>query len=187
MLFIGKYLSMETKKIKICPYCGMTFKWGDNTHLKNCSEWKIFLKNNESDIIEKYINEHSILELSKEYNIPYPNIVRIIKSNGLETRNLRDSKSTKRVKEKYESTMMEHWGTKHNFDKNCESRKKWEKRLFDEEGITNVFQRKEVIEKIKNTLHERYTNDEIYNNYVKGSTLEYWVEKLRRRRRNKKI
>ena len=34
--------------------------------------------------------------------------------------------------------MMDRFGCKHNFEKNCESRKKWEKRLFEEEGIIIV-------------------------------------------------
>lgn len=40
-------------------------------------------------------------------------------------------------------------GSEHNFSKQSSSRKKWEKRLKDEEGIDNVFQRESVKEKSK--------------------------------------
>lgn len=47
-------------------------------------------------------------------------------------------------------------GAEHNFAKNSKSRKKFEKRLLNEEGISNTAQRKEVKEKIKNTFKEKY-------------------------------
>jgi hypothetical protein len=42
-------------------------------------------------------------------------------------------------------------GSNHNFSKNSKSRKIWEKRLKEEEGIANVFQRESVKEKSKET------------------------------------
>jgi hypothetical protein len=42
-------------------------------------------------------------------------------------------------------------GTDHNFSKHSTSRKKWEEKLFDEEGIINVWQRQNVKEKCKQT------------------------------------
>lgn len=42
-------------------------------------------------------------------------------------------------------------GSEHNFSKNSSSRKKWEKKLLEKEGITNVWQREEVKEKCKNS------------------------------------
>jgi hypothetical protein len=47
-------------------------------------------------------------------------------------------------------------GSPHNFCKNSKSRKNWELRLLEDEGITNVFQREEVKEKLRNTMNERY-------------------------------
>ena len=40
-------------------------------------------------------------------------------------------------------------GSDHNFSKNSTSRKKWETKLFEEEGIVNVFQREKVKEKCR--------------------------------------
>ena len=47
-------------------------------------------------------------------------------------------------------------GTTHNFSKNSSSRKKWEEKLFEEEGVINNGQRNWVKEKIKNTCIEKY-------------------------------
>lgn len=162
-----------------CPFCGKKIKKGNGHHLKECDKFKEFLIKEKENIITKYCNEkYSILELSNEYNIPYSTIQKILNMNNITIRNVKESKETERTKEKYKETMMKNWGTPHNFSKNCESRKKWEKRLKDEEGITNVFQRKDVIDKIKKTLNEKYTEEEKYYNYAKGSTLSYWIEKL---------
>lgn len=50
-------------------------------------------------------------------------------------------------------------GAEHNFSKESSSRKTWETKLFEEEGITNVFQREEVKEKIKTTHLEKFGVD----------------------------
>jgi hypothetical protein len=47
-------------------------------------------------------------------------------------------------------------GTTHNFCKDSSSRKKWEEKLLNEEGIINVWQRKDVKEKSKQTLLKNY-------------------------------
>lgn len=47
-------------------------------------------------------------------------------------------------------------GTPHNFSKNSISRKKWEKILFENSGITNVFQLDSVKKKSKETLIKKY-------------------------------
>lgn len=171
-------MEKENEKYK-CPFCEKEIKKGNGHHLKECECFKSFLEREGQKISELYSeNGYSVLELSDLYKIPYTTVKRILKLENIELRNLKKSKETNRVKQKYSETMMKNWGTPHNFSKNCPSRKNWEKRLLEEEGITNVFQRKSVIEKIKNTLNENYTEDEKYYNYVKGSTLQYWIEKL---------
>lgn len=47
-------------------------------------------------------------------------------------------------------------GSEHNFSRNSKSRIEFEKEMFEKEGITNVYQRPIVIEKIKETFRERY-------------------------------
>lgn len=47
-------------------------------------------------------------------------------------------------------------GAEHNFSKSSKSRKAFESRLLEKEGITNSAQRKEVKEKIKDTFRKKY-------------------------------
>lgn len=49
-----------------------------------------------------------------------------------------------------EITNIKSGGEKHNFCRNSEHRKKWQKKLLLTEGISNVFQREDVKNKIKN-------------------------------------
>jgi len=60
-----------------------------------------------------------------------------------------------------EKTWINSCGTKHNFYRESKSRKKWENKLFINEGIKNVFQREEVKKKIKSTILEKYGVDQI--------------------------
>ena len=68
-------------------------------------------------------------------------------------------------------------GADHNFCKKSSSRKKWEEKLLNEEGIINVWQREKVKQKSKQTKKERYKNEN-YNNREKATkTFEntgYW-------------
>lgn len=47
-------------------------------------------------------------------------------------------------------------GSSHNFSKTSKSRIKWEEKLIETENITNVFQRNDTKEKIKNTFLNKY-------------------------------
>ena len=142
-------------KIITCPYCHKEIKRGNGYHIKRCQDEYIRKLTDEEKerFYRLYVTEQrSLVELSKIFGIKYSNLQKILSKIGIPLRSLKEAANTPRRKELYEDTMMKHFGTKHNFDKNNPSRKKWEKRLLDEEGITNVFQRKEVIEKIHNTM-----------------------------------
>lgn len=171
---------MEEKLYK-CPFCGELIKKGNAWHIKKCIEKYVSeLSQNQKDtIIKKYIEEeYSMVDMSKYMKLPYRITEKILNHLGLRRRTIKESKSKERCKEKYKETCLKHFGQPHNFCKESASRKEWEKRLLEEEGITNVFQRKDVIDKIKKTMNDRYTSEEQYYNRIKGSTLDYWVEKL---------
>lgn len=160
-----------------CPFCGIQIKRGNQQHIKKCRE--IFLKNfNKDELIDLYVvQEKSALQISKYYNLPYSQIQYFLKYYGIKKRNIKESCNTKEKKELYEKTMLERYGTKHNFEKNCSLRKKWEERLLIEEGITNVFQRKDVKEKIMKIMLEKYGVDGIRFNRGKGNYLWYYIDK----------
>lgn len=168
-------------KIIKCPYCNESINSNNSFHIKKCLTE--FIKNlteeQKEDFRKSYIDEGlSLPDMVKKYSLPYSHFQKILPAIGITLRNVKEATNMPGKKEKYEKSMIEHFGCKHNFMKDCSSRREWEKRLYEEEGITNVFQRKEVIEKIKTTMLEKYGENGIYYNRTKGSTLEYWIEKL---------
>jgi len=167
-------------KIITCPYCHKEIKRGNGYHIKRCQDEYIRKLTDEEKerFYRLYVTEQrSLVELSKIFGIKYSNLQKILSKIGIPLRSLKEAANTPRRKELYEDTMMKHFGTKHNFDKNNPSRKKWEKRLLDEEGITNVFQRKEVIEKIHNTMIEKYGEEEWKYQRSKSSDVNYYIQK----------
>ena len=171
---------MDNKDFYVCPVCGEIIKRGNHVHSTKCREkyFKQLSDSKKEKIVKMYDDGASMVDMSKYLKLPYQWTEKILKMLGRDRRTVKEATSLDGCKTKREQTMIKNWGTAHNFDRDNPSRKAWEKRLLEEEGITNVFQRKSVIEKIKQTMHEKYTDDEIYYNYVKGSTLQYWIEKL---------
>ena len=170
---------MEKKYTK-CPFCGEEILVGNGHHLGKCRRKYVTQMpiSQKEDIIKKYCSGYSMVDMSDFLGFNYATTEKILLDLGLQRRSIKDAKSQKMCKEKYKQTCLKHFGTEHNFSRNCSSRKEWENRLYQEEGIVNVFQRESVKKKIQDTLHKKYSDEEIYHNYVKGSTLDYWVEKL---------
>jgi len=73
-----------------------------------------------------------------------------------------------------ELSLIKSCGASHNFSRKSISRKKWEQKLLEEEGITNVFQREEVKNKSKKTLKKLYGVTHISKN-----------DKIKERKKNK--
>lgn len=88
--------------------------------------------------------------------------------------------SMKCAKEMKEKSWIKSCGTKHNFSKNSKSRLKWQNDILLKEGITNVFQREDVKEKIKKTTIEKYGVDSISKSEIikekKRQTLSETIE-----------
>lgn len=171
---------MELKKVYKCPYCGEEIKLGNGHHVKQCMDR--YIENMTDEDKEKIRNlyvtqEKSLVQISKIMGLPYSQLQRILPLIGIKLRNIAEAVNTTERKALYEKTMMEHFGTKHNFCKECSSRQKWESRLMETEGITNVFQRKSVIEKIRHTMVEKYGANEWKYQRAKSSDINYYIEK----------
>lgn len=163
----------------ICEFCGEKVRYSNPHHLKKCNAFNDFINNNKEEIYHLYYDEeYSMNELSDYFNIKYNHMQKVFKYLKWSTRGLSDSNNTKRVKNKIETTNIKKYGVSNVLQKESNIRKKIEERLLREEGITNVFQRESVKQKIKNTFKEKYSKEEIYYNYTKGSTLQYWINKL---------
>jgi len=88
--------------------------------------------------------------------------------------------STKCASIMKESSFLESCGAIHNFHKNSKSRLNWQKAMMDKEGISNVFQREEIKQKMKLTLLKKYGVDNISKNDIiknkKRQTLKKTIE-----------
>jgi len=143
-----------------CPYCIKTFKSvaSLNRHIVRCTNIYNFKKlydfdkNKIDDALTFY---GSISEMSRILNINSGYIRNVYDELNIDT-SVKRSSNSNNVKERRTNTNIEKYGCEHNFSKQHPSRKKWEQKLLDEEGITNVFQRESVKKKLVETMISRY-------------------------------
>ncbi len=146
---------------KICEFCQREYevknKYSISGHLAKCIKFKSYKENilTKEYLTKEYlINGKSALEIAQEHNLLSASaIIKLLKIYKLKTRNISQSKN-ERIIEKTRKTHFKKYGKEHNFCKGHPSRLEWEERLFNEEGITNIFQRKEIIEVIKKKSKE---------------------------------
>lgn len=149
--------------IKTCV-CGAELK--NYGHLYRCKQWRAHiaklteecLQAHETNIRKMYCDEGmSLHAVADAVNFPggFSRLHRWLKANGL-NRTISEARLTTFSKERYKSTMIERYGHAHNFSKDHPSRKEWEKRLVEEEGIVNVFQRGSVKKKSAQTVLQKY-------------------------------
>ena len=148
---INKGYTMETKT---CQFCNTDYeinsKYDITLHKRTCKSY-LELKNTvltEDFLRVEYLNKaRSSNEIALEYGIAVGAIIKKLKEFGIHNRTIKESK-TEREKNKRKQTNIQRYGEEHNFSKNHPSRLRWEKEMFENEGITNVFQRQEVKDKI---------------------------------------
>jgi len=148
--------------MKECNICGRKFdnNFGVSSHIKRCADNKNFLDkyNLSSSKLEEQYQELGSVILFKE-KFPYWDSLQqyyfLFKSLGVKV-SVKYAANHKNVKNKSKQTRIKRTGYEHNFSKNSPSRIKFEKNLLEKEGITNVFQRESVKEKIQETLLEKY-------------------------------
>lgn len=171
---------MDSKNEIKCQFCGETINKHNQHHIKKCIDKYVstLSKKTIDNWKHRYLVEgYSMIDMVELTGLKYSQLQIIFKKLDIPIRNVKEASSLEKKKLKYENTCLEHYGVKHNFDKNCQSRKDWEKRLLEEEGIVNVFQRQEVKDKILKTNLKKYGVDGIKNNRSKGNYIEYYIEK----------
>jgi hypothetical protein len=150
----------------ICDKCGK--ESNHNGHLTKHKIWcyaknDFLLKNNlnKKKIQEEYDNLGSIQEFIKKYpGLKVDRYYKLFKDLEINY-SMSKSMNNNNTQKKRKQTCIKKFGEEHNFCKNSKSRKKWEKELLEKEGITNVFQRPEVIEKCINSMIEKYGSKSI--------------------------
>jgi len=162
-----------------CNFCDKELllknKYTKSGHLAKCKKYKDY-KNTyftkEYLILEYLNNERSALEIAQEHKLESASvIIKLLITYNIKTRNIKESK-TELQKSKYKETSLKNYGAEHNFLKKSYSRKKWEKDMFETYGITNIFQRQDIIDQICETKYERgyiiprkYKTDELEKYY----------------------
>lgn len=143
------------------------YKNGNNTtpyrkHKQKCDKIKYLI--NKYNVTKEFLeNELKIVGTVSDFIKKYPEIGRnaydFFHMFGIEV----SIKSMMNItNERRRKTNLEKYGCEHNFCKSHPSRKEWEERLLNEEGIVNVFQRDSVKEQIKETLIKNYGVDVPY-------------------------
>lgn len=139
-----KYCKTKIKNLKLIP-----------PHLRWCKKykkWKDAVLTYEFIYHEYVVLEKSANQIALELGFCTSAVInKRVTQLGINKRGIAQSKIMPKCLERTKQTNIERWGYEHNFNKNHPSRIAWEQRLWDEEGITNVFQRDDV--KLKITEH----------------------------------
>ena len=154
-----------SSNLQICSICKKEFKSKNAkatvaAHFKRCDNVNKFLllyNLNKEKIEKEYINLGSVLNFQLKY--PYwknfTNYYKLFKDLHIDY-SLKKSLCSDITIKKRKNTCLLKYGVESNFTKDCDSRKKWEKNLFDKEGIINVFQRESVKKKSVETIIRKY-------------------------------
>lgn len=139
---------------EICKYCHKKVeikkdghKGSMQGHLAKCNEYQKYkneILTKEYLYNEYIVNRHSAKWISEQTGINTKAIIKKLKFFNIDTRTLKESCNEAERKQRYKETCLKNFGYEHNFCKNTESRKKWEQQLFDDYGITNIFQREDI-------------------------------------------
>lgn len=166
-------MKQKNRKCPFCMQCITSFN-----HVKKCK--KIDKRLNINEVFIKYLSFNfplltrenlkidyekpmSLPDISKKYGgIDFKAICFVLDYFQIHRRSSSESAHLMTVP-KGRKTNLERTGLPSNFCKNHPSRVAWEKRLFEEEGIINVFQRESVKDAIVNKLIEKYNVKHSYD------------------------
>jgi G:T-mismatch repair DNA endonuclease (very short patch repair protein) len=166
-----------------CKYCNKKFNSQQSVlgHIAHCDDFKNWKDRviTYDFLYEEYINKgKSALEIAQNLGFPSSAIInKRLTQLHIPKRGISESRKMKRCKEKAAKTNIEKYGAFNVFCRESSNRKEWEQRIFDEEGITNVFQREDIIKKISNNSIQRFTKiHKIVLNYLKEIGYECKIE-----------
>lgn len=166
-----------------CNFCNKEFgrKPFLVRHLIWCSKKNdFFQKYGQIDLNEEYVKCGSVLEFIKQYPhwIGHSQYYKLFKEFGVDV-SAKNAANNKMVKDKRYATSISKHGVHHNFCKNHPSRKNWEKRLLEDEGITNVFQRDDVKLKSLDTFIRKYGKERwLYSITARGNGVISKINKI---------
>lgn len=181
---------MSTFKPLICPICNKTSK---TPHYRTCDvnlqkkDFKmVVLKFNypnidltRDSIYDLYVRkELSTTDFYSIFGMYHKTLFFILDYYQIPKRNLSQANNTDAVKEKFKSTCLEKYGTTNVLSKNAPGYNNRKQNLKTRYGVVNVFQLKDVQDKITQTHlirygkkrvnpFEHYTDEQLYSVYKK--------------------
>ena len=115
-----------------------------------------------TEIILKYQNESTVLELVNTFNIPYKSILEILKKHGVKIKNISEAVSQKSVRDKYKTTCLLKYGSENV--SGVETIKNKKKATFLKNyGVDNVFKTEKFKTEIDKIMLEKYGIKRINN------------------------
>jgi G:T-mismatch repair DNA endonuclease (very short patch repair protein) len=152
---------METWKCKWChTEKALLNKYTKSGHLARCQKWIEFktLTLTKQTLETWYLVERrSLPEIAEQLGLEsVAAIHNALKEHGIKTRSVSESRKEPRQWKRYAATSIKNSGVCHNFKRDAPSRLEWQKRLLETENVINVFQRKEVKTKARETLLSKY-------------------------------
>lgn len=106
-----------------------------------------------------FINGLSAYQISKTLNYPGVGagyIIHLLKEFGYETRNIQDAAKMDSCRTLYKETCLEKYGDINVLGKNSYKFHERNNTVIEKYGVSNVFQSKEIKDKITNTIFEKY-------------------------------
>jgi len=180
---------MESSNLSVtCNECGKIFnnknpKTSLFKHKIWCDGKKNFLEKyslNKEILKEEYEKLGSVLSFKNKYPfwIGFNTYYRLFRDMEVVV-SIKQSSNNQKTKLKRKKYNTEKYGCEHNFCRDHPSRKEWEKKMFNEEGITNVFQRESVKQKSIETIIKRYGTElyTMHNGTVRGMNIISKVNK----------
>ena len=159
-----EYLTKENPESNPCEHCGRSLDGVDGKmHLARCVYYQLCRREMfpRGRLYDLYITQGLSANVIGEDAVfgGAASVIALLKEYGIETRSISESCYQDDSRERRRKTLLKRTGYPHNLCKNSPSRKKWERRLLREEGITNVFQRESVKRKSVKTLIKKYGVD----------------------------
>lgn len=149
-------------EIYSCPACKKSFnlKPSCTSHKIKCKEYQKYKLNlTTKEQLEKlYVTEgKSTIETAEILKLEnFGVVISLLKYHKIPIRNISQAALQPSKQARASATNMKNYGSPHNFCRDNPSRLEWQKRLLQEEGIVNVFQRESVKIKSVETLQQKY-------------------------------
>ena len=174
-----------------CSICGKIFdetnskkpKLSLNHHLNFCKFRQFLLtglKIEREDLPNLLDSYGSVSNLHRELSPQFPASLNyyflLFKDDNIDV-SIKKSCNSKQTKDRRKNTNLEKYGCWHNFCKEHPSRREWEAKLLEEEGITNVFQRESVKRKSIETMLEKYGVEHAAQYEAFKVTEDYYIKK----------